>query len=222
MILIFLYVILGTWKEITHSERDKTMGEYRCEGIGSVNGGTYDRLYVEGVFNAKGPIKANQVSGEGVMNFSALSAENLTLEGVTKVNGLLEAGSCNSEGVLKAGAIIVSGDLYSDGVVNTTMLQADSATLLHNRRKESFRPFTRVRAFFTGRDLQDEKNARIRDIEANKLVIEDYSVQKITGKDVVIGKGCVVDKVIATASLKIHKTAQVKDFIGSVMPEYIG
>jgi hypothetical protein len=51
-------------------------------------------------------------------------------------------------------------------------------------------------------------------------VIEDYSVQKITGKDVVIGKGCFVDKVIATTKLRIHKTAQVKDFIGSVMPEY--
>ncbi len=198
------------------------MGEYRCEGIGSINGGTYDRLHVEGVFNAKGPIKANQISGEGVMKFPALSAETLTLEGVTKVNGLLEAGSCNSEGVLRAGAIIVSGDLYSDGIVNTTILQADNATLLHNRKKESVRPFTRVRAFFSGRDVQEEKDARIRDIEANKLHIEDYSVQKITGKDVVIGKGCVVDKVIATASLKIHKSAQVKDFIGSVMPEYVG
>lgn len=204
----------------THTERDKIMGEYRCEGIGSVNGGTYDKLHVEGVFTAKGPIKANQISGEGVMKFSALSAETLTLEGVTKVNGLLEAGDCNSEGVLKAGAIIVSGNLYSDGVVNTTMLQADSATLLHNRRKESVRPFTRVRAFFSGRDIQEEKDARIRDIEANKLVIEDYSVQKITGKDIVIGRYCVVDKVHADTKLRIHKTAQVKDFIGSVMPEY--
>lgn len=198
------------------------MGEYRCEGVGSVNGGTYDRLHVEGVFTAKGPIKANQISGEGVMKFSALSAKTLFLEGVTKVNGLLEAGSCNSEGVLNAGAIIVSGDLYSDGVINTTMLQADNATLLHNKKKENLRPFTRIRAFFSGRTLQDEKNASIRDIEANRLVIEDYSVQKITGKDIVIGKGCVVDKVIATASLKIHKTAQVKDFLGSVMPEYVG
>ena len=196
------------------------MGEYRCEGIGNINGGTYDKLHVEGVFTAKGPIRANQVSGEGVMKFSALSADTLTLEGVTKVDGLLEAGSCNSEGVLKAGAIIVSGDLYSDGVVNTSMLQADNATLLHNRRKENIRPFTRVRAFFSGRDLQDEKNARIRDIEANKLHIEDYSVQKITGKDVVIGRGSVVDKVIATTKLRIHKTARVKDFIGSVMPDY--
>ena len=196
------------------------MGEYRCDGIGSVNGGTYDRIHVEGIFTAKGPIKANQVSGEGVMKFTTLSADTLTLEGVTKVDGLLEAGSCNCEGVLKAGAIMVSGELYSDGVVNTAMLKADRATLLHNSKKESPRPFARVRSFFSGRDIQDEKNARIREIEANTLVIEDYSVQKITGKDIVIGKGCVVDKVIATASLKIHKTAQVKDFIGSVMPEY--
>lgn len=196
------------------------MGEYRCEGIGSVNGGTYDKLHVEGVFTAKGPIKANQLSGEGVMKFSALSAETLILEGVTKIDGLLEAGTCNAEGVLKAGAIMVSGNIYSDGVVNTTMLKADSATLLHNSKKESPRPFAKVRSIFSGRDIQDEKNARIREIEANTLVMEDYSVQKITGKDVVIGKGCFVDKVIATTKLRIHKTAQVKDFIGSVMPEY--
>ena len=43
------------------------MGEYRCEGIGSVNGGIYDKLHVEGVFTAKGPIKANYINGEGVI-----------------------------------------------------------------------------------------------------------------------------------------------------------
>ena len=129
------------------------MGEYRCEGIGNINGGTYDRLHVEGVFSAKGPVKANQISGEGVMKFTTLSAETLTLEGVTKVDGLLEAGTCNSEGVLKAGAIIVSGSLYSDGVVNTSMLQAENATLLHDSKKESPRPFARVRSIFSGRDI---------------------------------------------------------------------
>ena len=39
-------------------------------------------------------------------------------------------------------------------------------------------------------------------------------------EDVTIGKDCIVDKVIATTKLRIHKSAQVKDFIGSVMPEY--
>ncbi len=196
------------------------MGEYRCEGIGSVNGGTYDKLYVEGIFTAKGPVKANQVSGEGIMKFSALSAETLTLEGVTKVNGLLEAGSCHSEGVLKAGAIIISGNLYAEGVVNTNSLQADSATLLHNNEKESLRPLAKVRSFFSGRDVQDEKNAKIRDIEANTLVIEDYSVQKITGKDITIGRGCIVDAVQADTKLRIHKTAMVKDLGNSIAAEY--
>lgn len=196
------------------------MGEYRCEGIGSVNGGTYDKLHVEGVFTAKGPIRANLVTGEGVLKFSALSAETLTLEGVTKVTGLLEAGSCNCEGVLKAGAIIVSGNLSSDGVINSTMLQADSATLIHNSKKETTRPFAGIRAFFTGRDIQDDKSARIRDIEANTLVIEDYSVQKIIGKDIVIGKGCIVEQVTADTKLRVHRTATVKDFTNSVTPEY--
>lgn len=196
------------------------MGEYRCEVIGSVNGGTYDKLHIEGVFTAKGPIRANLVTGEGVLKFSALSAETLTLEGVTKVTGLLEAGACHSEGVLKAGAIIISGNLSSDGVINSTMLQADSATLIHNSKKETTRPFASIHAFFTGKDIQDGKSAHIRDIEANTLVMEDYSVQKIIGKDIVIGKGCIVEQVTADTKLRIHKTATVKDLTNSVTPEY--
>lgn len=196
------------------------MGEYRCEGMGRIQGGTYDKLHVEGIFTAKEPIKVNQVSGEGIVKFSALSAETVILEGVVKVERLLKAASCTVEGILKAGAISVSGNFYSDGVTSTNSLKADSATLLHNSKKESPRPFATIRSFFTGRDVQAEKNARIREIEANNLIIEDYSVQKITGKDVVIGKGCIVDKVVATTKLRIHKTAQVKDFIGSAMPEY--
>lgn len=195
------------------------MGEYRCEGIGSVNGGTYDKLHVEGVFTAKGPIKANLVTGEGVLNFSTLSAESLTLEGVTNVKGALEAGSCNMEGVLNADHITVAGNLYADGVVNTDTLKAGSATLLFNSKKCSPRPFAKIRAFFSGRDVLD-KNAKIREIEAGTLVMEDYSVKKITGQDITIGRGCMVDKVQADTRLRIHKTATIKDMGTSVVPEY--
>jgi len=196
------------------------MGEYRCEGIGSVNGGIYDKLHVEGVFTAKGPIKANQISGEGVMNFSALCVEDMTLEGVTKVNGLLEAGSCNAEGVLKAAAITVSGNLYSDGVVNTGFLKADSATLLHNKKKESPRPFARFLSLFSGRSAQEENNAKIRKIEAGTLALQDYCVQSIIGQDITIGRGCIVDKVQASTRLRIHSSAIVHDLSTSVTAEY--
>ena len=196
------------------------MSEYRCEGIGNVNGGTYDKLHVEGVFTAKGPIKANLVTGEGVMNFSSLSTEALTLEGVANIKGPLEAGACTAEGVLKANTITVATSFYSDGVVNTTFLKADTATLLHNSKKESPRPFARVRAFFSGRDVSEERNAKIREIEANTLTIEDYSVQKITGEDITIGRGCIVDAVQAGTRLRIHKTAIIKDIGTSVTPEY--
>lgn len=196
------------------------MGEYRCEGIGSVNGGTYDKLYVEGVFTAKGPIQANLISGEGVMNFSTLSAESLALEGVTNVKGSMEAGNCNMEGVLNAGSINIAGTFYADGVVNTDTLKAGSATLLFNSKKCSPRPFAKVRAFFSGRDVQDEKNAKIREIEVDTLIIEDYSVKKITGQDITIGRGCIVDAVQAGTRLRIHKTAAVKNMGSSVAPEY--
>ena len=196
------------------------MGEYRCEGIGNVKGGTYDKLHVEGVFNAGGPIKANYVSGEGVMNFSSLCTENLTLEGVANIKGTLEVTNCNIEGVLNAPEIIAADTINSDGVINANHLKAKSATLLHNSKREMAEPFAKIRAFFSGRDVQDEKNARIHEIEADTLVLEGYSVKKITGRDVIIGKNCIVGAVQADTKLRIHSTAQVKDLGLSVQPEY--
>ncbi len=196
------------------------MSEYRCEGIGSVNGGNYDKLHVEGVFTARGPIEANRITGEGVMNFSSLSAESLMLEGVTNVKGTMHAESCTMEGVLKADYITVTGNFYADGVVSASILKAGSATLLFNSKKCSPKPFAKIRSFFSGKDVMDDKNAKIREIEAETLVIEDYSVQKITGKDIIIGRGCVVDTVQADTKLRIHKSAQVKNLGTSVTPEY--
>lgn len=196
------------------------MGEYRCEGIGSLNGGTYDKLHVEGIFTAKGPLKANMVTGEGIMNFSALCAESLTLEGVANIKGALEAGNANVEGVLNADRITISGNLYADGVVHTDYLKAGTATLLHNSKKETPRSFAKIRAFFSGKDVQDEKTAKIREIEADTLVIEDYSVKKIAGHDITIGKGCIIEQVQADTRLRIHKSAAVKNMGSSVTPEY--
>lgn len=196
------------------------MGEYRCEGIGTLNGGSYDNLHVEGVFSAKAPITAKNISCEGVINFYALNAETLTCEGVANIREQLEVETASIEGVLKASHITVSRSLYADGVLNADTLKAGSATLLYNSQKSTPRPFAKIRAFFTGKDVLNEKNARIREIEAGTLVIEDYSVKKILGQDITIGKGCVVETVQADTRLRIHTTATVKDFSSSVTPEY--
>lgn len=196
------------------------MGEYHCEGIGSLNGGSYDNLHVEGVFSAKAPITAKNVSCEGVVNFYALSTESFTCEGVANIRGLFEAETANIEGVLNAGSITVSDTLYTDGVLNTDVLKAGSATLLYNSQKSAPRPFAKIRAFFTGKDVLNEKNARIGEIEVGTLVIEDYSVKKILGQDITIGKGCLVNMVQADTRLRIHTTATVKDLSSSVTPEY--
>ena len=197
------------------------MGEYRCEGIGSVLGGNYDTLHMEGVFTAKGPIAAKNITGEGVLNFSALRADSLTCEGVTNIKGLLEAREANVEGVLNAEDIAVAGSFYADGVVNTDTLRAGTATLLYHNKTNAPHFIAKVYAFFTGKDISVEKEAKIKELEANTLVIEDYYVENLIGTDVTIGQGCVVDKVQADGRLRIHKTATVKDILGtSVVPEY--
>ena len=197
------------------------MGEYRCEGIGSVLGGNYDNLHVEGVFTAKGPIAARNITSEGVSNFSALRTTSLTCDGVTNIRGLLEAEDASVEGVLNAEDISVAGNFYADGVVNTDTLKAGTATLLYNNKANAPRFVAKVYAFFTGKDIAVEKEAKIKELEADTLVIEDYYVENLIGTDVTIGQGCIVDKVQAGGRLRIHKTATVKDILGtSVVPEY--
>ena len=196
------------------------MGEYRCEGIGSLNGGSYDNLHVEGVFSAKGPITAQTITCEGVLNFYALNAESLTCEGVANIRGSLEADNATIEGVINAGSITVPNQLYADGVLNTAFLKAGTATLLYNSKKSTHRPFAKIRAFFSGRNVLTEKDAKIDELEADTLVIEDYYVKNMIGRDITIGRGCVIDKVQATERLRIHTSATVKDFSDSVTPEY--
>ena len=197
------------------------MGEYRCEGIGSVFGGSYNNLYVEGVFAARGPIAAKNIISDGVLNFSALRADSLTCEGVTKVRGLLEVGDARVEGVLNADDITVAGSFYADGVVNTDTLRAGTATLLCNNKDNAPHFIAKVYGFLTGKDMSVEKEAKIKELEADTLVIEDYYVENLIGKDVTIGQGCVVDKVQADGRLRIHKSATVKDILdSSVVPEY--
>ena len=95
---------------------ENIMSEYTCEGLGTIPGGIYDTLRIEGVFSAGSPIKANTLICEGVINFSAeVTTDTATIEGVVNINGPLHATSLDTEGVLNVDCIVVSDSVYSDG-----------------------------------------------------------------------------------------------------------
>ena len=195
------------------------MGEYRCEGIGSMEGGTYDTLSVKGIFTAHGAVNATLLTGEGVMNFADIKAETINLTGVTNIKGTFEVVNATVEGVVNAVTINALQSFHSDGVVNADCIRAATVTMIRSKDVPSH-PIAKIRSFFSGRAVEEEKNAHVREIDAATVLIEDYSAELVSGQDVTIGRGCIIGKVQADKRLRIHTSAVVKDLDFSVTPEY--
>ena len=88
------------------------------------------------------------------------------------------------------------------------------------KKKDKPHPFTKFLNLFRGKSASLHHNAKIAEIQTETLYLENYQVLQITGKDITIGEGCVIDEVEADTKLRIHKTAMVKACTGSAIPEY--
>ena len=197
------------------------MGKYTCEGLGTIPGGNYDELTIEGVFSAKNEITANTLVCEGVINFSdSVRADSLHMEGVINTKGYLYAGNMHMEGVLNANQIMVAGNISADGCICTNSLTADNAVLYYDSSKDTPKPFACVRSLLFGHKISNNHSASIGEIQTGTLEITDYNVHYISGNDIIIGPNCVVDTVSADKRLRIHRSATVDTITGAATPEY--
>ena len=196
------------------------MGEYRYEGLGNITGGSYDRLNIEGLFNCNSPLQVNRMVCEGIMNVSApLTTENLSMEGILNVKGPLEAGSLRLDGIIKADTVLITESLEAEGAIHTETLEADSASLYYEEKKDT-RNFVRsIRNFIFGKDTE-VRTPIIQQLKATKLYIAGYCIGQVKGSDVTIGPDCVIDSVHADGKLRIHQSSRVKNLGSSVTPEY--
>ncbi|MGN0507373.1 MAG: hypothetical protein ACI4FZ_12490 [Lachnospiraceae bacterium] len=213
------------------------MGSYHYQGIGSISGGSYETLNVEGVyslsqelaaesldiegvFHAGAPVKANKFYCEGVADFHAsLVTGPAKIEGVVTAKQNFRADSLLLEGVLTAEDIFVTGEASATGVIRAKSLTADSVSLIHDRKKYHGGIKQTIKSFFSGKESEDDYS-RIDTLSAKKVLVSGYAIQSLSGDDVTIGSDCRITTVKAGSSLRIHKSSVVEHIEGGIVPEY--
>ncbi|MCL1890461.1 MAG: hypothetical protein FWG00_00270 [Coriobacteriia bacterium] len=194
-------------------------GSYFVEGITNIFGGEFKEMYIEGICNNKGPIKADKLDVEGIFNCDGpidaddfycegtasikgdVRSKTMNVEGVTDIKGKLETTSIICEGVLRVADEISADTVKARGAVFAREIVGDEVTI---------RSEVRSRLFFIWRN----KFGVIDLIEATNIELHRIRAQVVNGQNIRIGHKCKIDKVDCSGTLFIDPTAQVGEIVG--------
>jgi len=202
----------------------------RIDGVGTIQGGKYDTLRIDGVVEINGDIEAESLKINGVCTCNGnLTAKVFDCDGVLNVKGNLRAGDANIDGVVtvdgskvEADRIDCDGVLSVEGEISADFIQADGKLNAleivgdHITIKSYWRIGVRGIFFKIGGKIGDkfvrnfrEKFSVIGLIEGTTVDLRGVHAKSVSGHDVSIGKGCEIDSVSATGTLHIHPKAKV-------------
>ncbi len=200
------------------------MRDFYIEGVGSINGGEFgnikvegvgncsgdikaDMLIIEGVFNCKGGLEVNMLDCEGVADFqSNIRAKKIVVEGVlnAKKDSKIEAEEIICEGVIKTGGEVSADIIQAEGYISADEIVGDKIFIDSDYHPRLFsRMFRRWRS-------------EVRLIEATNIELRGVSAASVNGKDIIIGPDCKIDSIDCSGTLSIDRSSQV----GKITGEY--
>ena len=208
------------------------MKDFSIQGIGSISGGEFSRLTVEGMGTNHGEIIAEYLSIEGVFKSTGnVNAQVLQCAGVADFVGNLRCKRVVMEGVLnlKAESKLEADDIVGEGCVNSKAdINADRIRLhgcltakgiygdqVEIESKDT--SYSILKKFLHKISLSENgKSSNIQIIEATKIIISGVYAKEVNGHDIIIGPYCEVEKVDCTGKLRVHETAKVGTIIGAL------
>lgn len=198
------------------------MQDFKMEGIGSISGGEFNIIRVEGVGNCSNKIKANDLHIEGVFNCSGeIEAENLFCEGVANfkanirakkmyIEGVLnekygtkiEAEQITCEGVIKTSGEISADVLDAEGCIEADEIVGDRIKILSHWHKSGFlNVFNRI-------------HSKIRIIEATTIELSGVKAYNVNGCDIKIGPNCQIENIDCNGILSVDPSSVVRNITG--------
>ena len=206
----------------------------KINGVGTIQGGKYDTLKIDGVVTIEGDIEAEILNIDGVCSCNGnLTAKVLDCDGVLTVNGNIRAGKANIDGVVtvegskvEADRIDCDGVLSVEGEISADIIEADGKLNArevvgdHIIIKSYWR--TGIRRVFLkfGEKIEEKinKNNKVKYseiglIEGTSVELRGVHAKSVSGHDVDIGKGCEIESVSATGELHVHPTAKIAEVL---------
>ena len=199
------------------------MQDFHIEGVGSIKGGEFgnitiegvgncsgdikaDLVRIEGVFNVKGGLEANMLDCEGVADFySDVRAKKIVVEGVlnAKKEAKIEAEEIICEGVIKAGGEISADMIRTEGCIQADEIVGDKIYI-----DSAYHPRFVSRIFRRWR-------SEVRLIEATTIELRGVSATSVNGKDITIGPDCKIENIDCNGMLYIDRSSYVRNITGA-------
>lgn len=184
------------------------MNNLKLSGVGSVNGGVYDNIHIDGVAKIHSDVEFNEMKIDGVVTVKG-SCDGFILfaDGLVKfkddinctqvyLNGVINAKTINAEEVKGSVSGLKVNDIYAD----TINLKVNNKNVINGIYGEN------VSIVETRRKLG--KKTVINEIVADNIKLEGITVNKVQGKNVEL-INCKVDTVIYNKSL-IKTNSKIK------------
>ncbi|WP_100487937.1 polymer-forming cytoskeletal protein [Sporolactobacillus pectinivorans] len=221
----------GDYHDVKINGSGKVQGNIQCQrleinGSGKVVGNSQmAELIVKGSGVIMGNVKARTftINGSSTIEHD-VTLEDLQVNGTVRIKGNIHGESIKSYGILDVGGEIESEELIAEGRVSVDGLcSADRIELEVNHSFSKIReigcstlevrrrPFTGFLSFlFNG---IRKTGLTVDSIEGDEIYLEDTIARIVKGNRVVIGDGCVIEKVFYKKDYKQAENAKVKSAV---------
>lgn len=199
------------------------MQDFNFGGVGSIKGGEYgnitikgvgncsedfkaDLVRIEGVFNAKGALKANMLDCGGIADFNSdIRAKKIVVEGIvsTTKEAKIEAEEIICKGVIKAGGEVSADMIRVEGCITADEIVGDRIYIDTDHHPR-----------FLSRILRRWRS-EIRLIEATTIELRGVNVTSVNGKDITIGPECKIENIDCNGLLYIDRSSYVRNITGA-------
>lgn len=213
------------------------------EGIGSIHGGEYEEIHVEGLGKLKGDATAGKVIVEGMFKSKGkLTAEEVTIDGMARVfrnlrtkrlviDGMLKVrhANINAENIRCDGFLACTGEVLADdirinGVSTVAKMYGDnihisnhSGELQRNGKARLLKSLSILGWMYLGRTISI-KYSLVDHVECTNLSASGLKAKTVRAGSVTLMDHCVVDKLYCDGEMRIDKSCRIGQIISVNQP----
>ena len=194
----------------------------KIEGVGTVSGGYYSDLKIDGVCTVEGDLEAESLHINGVCTCNGnVEAKEFDCDGVLTINGNLRAGVMDVDGVvtvkgpkIEADRIDCDGVLSVEGEISADIIEANgklnATEIVGDRIKiKSYWKRGLVSLLFKIGEKANLQFSVVDLIEGTTVELRGVRAKSVNGHDVYIRKNCNIDRVFASGELSIDPSSQI-------------
>ncbi|WP_066645590.1 polymer-forming cytoskeletal protein [Christensenella timonensis] len=195
------------------------MNGFTINGVGTIDGGQFSTLKIDGTGRCTGDLEAESIEVDGTFKCEGNVKTGLfDCDGSAKLHGNLEAKKIDVDGLLsvksgkiEAEEIDCDGLIDVGGEVSADIIQADG----YIRAKEIVGDRVSIKSHMGRLVKVLNKKSEIGMIEATTVDLEGVWANTVNGRDITIGPRCEIKTVDCNGTLYIDEKATVGEITGN-------